>query len=119
MDAFRVEQDAGAIFLKDLVFCRGRINLHFVLVAGAATLDHVDAQAISVFCSRQKSADLFRGAIGDRYFSNHSEDLLSRCRRAQAETWEFFTSHFSCMILSWILKSPSVNASGRGGQPGT
>jgi hypothetical protein len=32
MDAIGVEQDAGAVFLKDLVFCRGKINLHFVLV---------------------------------------------------------------------------------------
>ena len=57
---------------KTLSSAAGRINLHFVLVAGAATLDDSDAQAISVFCSGEKLADLFRGAIGDRYLSNHS-----------------------------------------------
>src|SRR5207249_9090467 len=39
--------------------------------------------------------------------------------QAFAATAGFRTSQRSCWIFSWSLTSPSVSASGRGGQPGT
>src|ERR1700693_465042 len=53
-DALRVEHDAGAVFLKDLVFCLGGINIHFVLKARASALDNFDTQPMSLFCPCEK-----------------------------------------------------------------
>ena len=72
-DALRPEQDAGAVFLEELVFGFGGINFHFVFKARAAAFDDFDAQPAAVYCPGEQLADLCRGALGDGYFSSHSE----------------------------------------------
>jgi hypothetical protein len=53
-DAFRSEQDAGAVFRKDLVCSLGEINIHFILKTRAAALDDFYAKPLSLFCSYEK-----------------------------------------------------------------
>jgi len=64
-DALRVEHDAGAAFLKDLVFCLGGVDIHFVLKARASALDNFDTEPMALICPCEKRPDLFRGAIRD------------------------------------------------------
>jgi len=65
------------------------------------------------------AANRCHGVIGDSYFLQPLKISSAGFDKFQADTDLFLTSHFSCIILSWILRSPSVKASGRGGQPGT
>jgi len=70
--------------------CRGKINLHFVLVTGAAALHDFDAQPISLGCAGKKLADLFRGVTCNSYFSSRRNGGLrtwlhgSKCRRIES-----------------------------------
>jgi len=57
-EALRIEQDAGVVFLKDLVFC---CNTHFVFKTRASTLDNFDAQPMSLVAFA-RSARIFSAA---------------------------------------------------------